>query len=169
MAYTKNTWATGDIITADKLNNLESGLEFATAREQLLNGYDLNGYTDTYKYVINGANLVNYPSSASVWATLDVEKINQNTSTQTLVDANNNVFIRNLGDNPPIWSAWTEIANDSKVVHNTGTGTVAGDKTFTGNNNFSGATTLQTGNYGLRVTTSGVQKTSDGGTTWINI
>lgn len=27
MAYNKNTWATDDIITADKLNNLESGLE----------------------------------------------------------------------------------------------------------------------------------------------
>ena len=26
MAYTTNTWATDDIITADKLNNLESGL-----------------------------------------------------------------------------------------------------------------------------------------------
>lgn len=26
MAYTKNTWASGDIITADKLNNIESGI-----------------------------------------------------------------------------------------------------------------------------------------------
>lgn len=26
MSYTKNTWATGDIITADKLNNIESGI-----------------------------------------------------------------------------------------------------------------------------------------------
>lgn len=105
----------------------------ATAREQILDGYDINGYTDTYKYVINGANnLVNYPSSASTWATLDVEKINPNTSTQTLTDTNNKVFIRHVGGNPPTWSAWTEIANDNKVVHNTGTETAAGDKTFTG-------------------------------------
>lgn len=64
---------------------------------------------------------------------------------------------------------WEFVANDETVVHNTGTETVAGDKNFTGNNNFSGATKLQTGNYGLRVTTTGIQKTSDGGTTWVNI
>lgn len=68
-----------------------------------------------------------------------------------------------------IWKTWVQIADNSKVVHNTGTETVAGDKNFTGNNDFSGDTKLQTGNYGLRVTTSGVQKTSDGGTTWANI
>jgi len=58
---------------------------------------------------------------------------------------------------------WKKLSNDSMVVHNTGTETIAGDK------NFIGQTTLKTGNYGLRVTTSGVQKTSDGGTTWTNI
>lgn len=29
MAYTKTTWATGDVITADKLNNAEEGIEAA--------------------------------------------------------------------------------------------------------------------------------------------
>lgn len=65
--------------------------------------------------------------------------------------------------------SWIKLADDSNLVHNTGDETVAGNKTFTGNNNFSGSTTLKTGNYGLRVTTAGVQKTSDGGTTWVNI
>lgn len=64
---------------------------------------------------------------------------------------------------------WFKLSNDETVVHNTGTETVAGNKTFTGDNNLSGTTTLKTGNYGLRVTTSGIQKTSDGGTTWTNI
>lgn len=27
MSYTKNTWATGDVITAEKLNNIENGIE----------------------------------------------------------------------------------------------------------------------------------------------
>ena len=91
-----------------------SNIVSATAREQIFDGYDLNGYADTYKYVINGAkNLVNYPSSASTWATLDVDKINQNTSTQTLTDTNNKVFIRNLGGNPPTWSSWIELAPTS--------------------------------------------------------
>jgi len=64
---------------------------------------------------------------------------------------------------------WNLIPKDSTVVHNTGTETLAGDKTFTGNTNLTGQTTLQTGNYGLRVTTTGIQKTSDNGVTWVNI
>lgn len=27
MAYVKNEWSTGDVITADKLNNIENGIE----------------------------------------------------------------------------------------------------------------------------------------------
>lgn len=68
-----------------------------------------------------------------------------------------------------VWQPWVKVAHDDEVVHNTGTETIAGDKAFTGNNNFSGPTTLKTGNYGLRVTTTGIQKTADGGTTWTNI
>lgn len=64
---------------------------------------------------------------------------------------------------------WLKVANNATVVHNTGDETVAGNKTFTGSNNFSGETKLQTGNYGLRVTTTGIQKTADGGATWTNI
>lgn len=29
MAYTKNTWQCGDVVTADKLNNIEDGIEQA--------------------------------------------------------------------------------------------------------------------------------------------
>ena len=65
--------------------------------------------------------------------------------------------------------SWLKVPNDATAVHNIGDETVAGNKTFTGSNNFSGSTILKTGNYGLRVTTSGVQKTSDGGATWANI
>lgn len=64
---------------------------------------------------------------------------------------------------------WVKLSDDATVVHNTGTETVAGDKTFTGIGTFTGPTTLKTGNYGLRVTTTGVQKTSDNGVTWTNI
>ena len=144
-----------------------SNIVSATAREQIFDGYDLNGYADTYKYVINGAkNLVNYPSSASTWATLDVDKINQNTSTQTLTDTNNKVFIRNLGGDPATWSSWIELANDANVVHKTGNETIAGDKTLTGNTTLA-TTTILAGDYGLRVTPSGFQKTTDG-RTWVS-
>lgn len=55
------------------------------------------------------------------------------------------------------WSNWSLVPVDGQVVHNTGDESISGDKTFL------------SGNYGLRVTSSGVQKTSDGGATWTNI
>lgn len=84
----------------------------ATARGQILDGYDLNGYTDPYKYVVNGAkNLVNYPSGASTYATIEVEKINNGTATQKVTDTNNKMFIRSLGGNPATWSAWRDVSD----------------------------------------------------------
>lgn len=84
----------------------------ATARGQILDGYDLNGYTDPYKYVINGAkNLVNYPSGASAWATLEVENINDKTATQTLKDSNSQVFIRSRSGSAATWSAWRNVSD----------------------------------------------------------
>lgn len=56
---------------------------------------------------------------------------------------------------------WYKLASDNTVVHNTGNETIAGNKTLTG------LTTMLTGNYGLRVTSSGFQKTTDGGKTWV--
>lgn len=57
-------------------------------------------------------------------------------------------------------------SNDAQLVHNTGNETVAGDKTFTGNTTLA-STTISAGNYGLRVTPSGFQKTTDG-RTWVS-
>ena len=31
MSYTKNNWQTGDVVTADKLNNMENGIEAASS------------------------------------------------------------------------------------------------------------------------------------------
>ena len=56
-------------------------------------------------------------------------------------------------------------SNDSQLVHNTGNETIAGDKTLVGNTTLA-TTTILAGNYGLRVTTSGIQKTTDG-KTWV--
>ena len=57
-------------------------------------------------------------------------------------------------------------SNDAQLVHKTGNETIAGDKTFTGNTNLA-TTTMLAGNYGLRVTSSGFQKTTDG-KTWVS-
>lgn len=56
-------------------------------------------------------------------------------------------------------------SNDSQLVHKTGNETIAGDKTLVGNTTLA-TTTILAGNYGLRVTTSGIQKTTDG-KTWV--
>lgn len=56
-------------------------------------------------------------------------------------------------------------SNDSQLVHKTNNETIAGDKTFVGNTTLT-TTTILEGNYGLRVTSSGIQKTTDG-KTWV--
>ncbi|MBJ7691999.1 collagen-like protein [Weissella confusa] len=57
-------------------------------------------------------------------------------------------------------------SNDLQLVHKTGNEVFAGDKTFTGNTTLA-TTTILAGNYGLRVTPSGFQKTTDG-RTWVS-
>lgn len=57
-------------------------------------------------------------------------------------------------------------SNDAQLVHKTGNEALAGDKTFTGNTTLA-TTTILAGNYGLRVTPSGFQKTTDG-RTWVS-
>lgn len=73
-----------------------------------------------------------------------------------------------IGNVATDWTPAPEDApsNDSQLVHNTGNETVAGDKTFTGNTTLA-TTTILAGNYGLRVTSSGFQKTTDG-RTWVS-
>ena len=73
-----------------------------------------------------------------------------------------------LGNIATDWSPAPEDApsNDAQLVHNTGNETVAGDKSLTGNTTLA-TTTILAGNYGLRVTPSGFQKTTDG-KTWVS-
>ena len=73
-----------------------------------------------------------------------------------------------IGNVATDWSPAPEdtLSNDSQLVHKTGNETIAGDKTFTGNTTLATSTILA-GNYGLRVTPSGFQKTTDG-KTWVS-
>lgn len=57
-------------------------------------------------------------------------------------------------------------SNDAQLVHKAGNETISGDKTLVGNTNLA-TTTMLAGNYGQRVTTSGIQKTTDG-KTWVS-
>lgn len=72
------------------------------------------------------------------------------------------------GSIPTDWTPAPEDvpSNDAQLVHKTGNETVAGDKSLTGNTTLA-TTTILAGNYGLRVTPSGFQKTTDG-KTWVS-
>lgn len=82
-----------------------------------------------------------------------------------------NITIKNMkleaGNAATDWTPAPEDApsNDAQLVHKTGNETIAGDKTLIGNTTL--ATTILAGNYGLRVTSSGFQKTTDG-RTWVS-
>lgn len=150
-----------------------------TTFTQLIDGYtktklsttvkDLNYITDPGKYRVD-TTYTNLPTGFPSASTMFVDNNGDNSLIfQRIlsrdVDGNQSgdvdVFVRmQIQSN---WTPWRKLAQDQQVLHNSGTETASGNKTFTGQ------TTMLTGNYGLRVTTTGVQKTADGGTTWVNI
>lgn len=80
MAYVKTTWQTGDVITAEKLNNMEGGIEdlqpILLEAEGVLDGSDIvftfTGYTfaDVIAYVQAGRTVrvkCRYASSNILW------------------------------------------------------------------------------------------------------
>jgi len=149
--FTGNTSFSG-VITGGQVNLPSSG--------------DLNTLTDTGKYYqtvsVNVANWTNRPNNAPNYAfSVDViGQANRAMATQMYrVHTTSRMWVRTMWlDGATIaTSQWAELANDATVVHNIGTETINGDKTFT------------SGNYGLRVTSTGIQKTSDKGVTWTNI
>lgn len=81
---------------------------------EIKDGYDMNGYRTDGTYFLNGAkNIVNYPTNASTWATLVVHAISNTTATQTLIDTNNNIYVRTLGGNPATWGNWTKQTSEA--------------------------------------------------------
>lgn len=81
---------------------------------EIKDGYDMNGYNTDGTYFLNGAkNIVNYPTNASTWATLVVHAISNTTATQTLIDTNNNIYVRTLGGNPATWGSWTKQTSEA--------------------------------------------------------
>lgn len=108
--------------------------------------------------------IANYFNPLGAWYLVEVIPGNgDKTGVIRTVTTNSSQIIYYAAVNNGVLGPWKKLTDDANLVHNTGNETVAGDK------NFTGQTTLKTGNYGLRITTSGVQKTSDGGTTWVSI
>lgn len=124
-------------------------------------------HMQTYQgfWYIGNDSVANGPTGNWTWAVIEV--VTGNTETTGLIRTarfgTNSIYSSNV--NSGAINGWTLIATDANVVHNTGNETVAGDKTLVGNTTLASTTILE-GNYGLRVTASGIQKTTDG-KTWV--
>lgn len=140
MAYTKNTWATDDIITAPKLNNIESGLEFAT------NGI-ANTFTD-FNTVANAmttfvgnwkvtSNVVkNGPNGDTSYSHVSVSPVAGNGGYITVVPLSGiGMYVGTVSSGV---ITWFKLAKDTEAVKLTGDQTVSGNKTFSGTTNTTG-------------------------------
>ena len=57
MSYTKTTWSDGDVITAEKLNNIESGVESASTSGSILIVHKSGGIFDkTWQEICDAIN-----------------------------------------------------------------------------------------------------------------
>lgn len=114
---------------------------------------DINTLTDTGKYYqamsVNASNWTNRPSNApNLSFSVDViGQANKALATQVYyVHTTSRMWVRTMWMNGATiaTSQWTELANDNNVVHNTGTETIAGDKTFTGTTSLSNGASITT-------------------------
>lgn len=116
--------------------------------------------TDTQYYELTSTT----PTNQLIAGRLFIRFMAQDTSDISYTITNSMLTI---SDSFPDWQPAPEDApsNDSQLVHKTNNETIVGDKTFVGNTTLT-TTTILEGNYGLRVTSSGIQKTTDG-KTWV--
>lgn len=161
-----------DLINLKSVDNTWTGVNEFT---QPINGMfttkniDETDYNDIaknmYKYsgigLVTGTPLDNSPLNGATWYLIQVMP-GQGPDSGYI-----QAYIRGITYGTGVYQGglqgWTELADNSKVIHNTGNETSSGDKTF------NGQTTLLNGNYGLQVTNSGIMKTNDAGKTWVNI
>lgn len=167
-------------ITAPAGNKAATGIYFwinstFESGKQWAFSFDIKGtgvYLDA-RVGLEGSNIANSPKGNVISTWTRVSSYGTSTGSNVLTiyfntaSAALDVYIKlpkiEIGNIPTDWTPAPEDApsNDAQLVHKTGTETIAGDKTFTGNTTISTATILA-GNYGLRVTASGIQKTTDG-------
>lgn len=155
-------------------NNISKGIETG---QQWAFSFDIKGvgiYSDK-RIGIEDSNQFNSPTGnvPSSWTRVNATGVSAGSNTVVIYFNTKlsalDVYIKlpkiELGSVATDWTPAPEDApsNDAQLVHKTGTETIAGDKTFTGNTTIS-TTTILAGNYGLRVTASGIQKTTDGKT-----
>jgi len=140
MAYTKNTWVTDDIITADKLNNLETGvsnsfISRATFTDWNAVANNMTAYDG--KYYTQLQVIANGPTTGSN-STIEVISMGSNSGTLIIRPTGNNGFYYSSVLNGVI-SGWVKLSNDAEVFKLTGDQTASGNKSFTGNVSIAGS------------------------------
>lgn len=150
---------TGNVDTATKLQTRQAN--FTSFTEVATNMLQYAGLWYVLGDTITGA-----PYSGIVFAIIEV--IPGNTNTNGIIKFttfNNGSYYDGLTYVAIVTSngmgKWIRPTDDSKVLHNSGNETASGDKTF------NGQTTLLNGNFGLRVTNTGIFKTTDAGKNWV--
>lgn len=135
----------------------------------ILDTLDASG--NTLKSV--GGNPISYNADGISWCSINVDDNTANVQARIWTDSmmENAYYSRLKVERGNIATDWTPApedvpSNDSQLVHKTGNETLAGDKSLVGNTTLA-STTILAGNYGLRVTPSGFQKTTDG-KTWVS-
>lgn len=152
------------INNADHANDLIRGTSYIVLENIDKSGNILKSITgNTVSYNANGISqcyISMDDNTVSVRVRIRTNNMNANTYYSRLKVERGNI--------PTDWTPAPEDApsNDAQLVHKTGNEVLAGDKTFTGNTTLA-STTILAGNYGLRVTPSGFQKTTDG-RTWVS-
>lgn len=139
MGYTKNTWITDDIITADRLNAMETGISNFYNPINLDVGYDFDNLKTAGYYMGSGI----FPNSPIPTATyayhVEVYTSRQGFITQKVTRYSGEltfVYVRSFITS---WQSWQQLATISSVVSLTGDQTVAGNKSFTGNVSIAGS------------------------------
>lgn len=109
MSYTPNTWASGDVISAAKMNNIEQGLVETNAqslyeRGTLISNVSINDITTPGKYysndTANTATITDLPSAIVAGFTLYVLCQGNATLVQVIMQNTNNanwMFFRGVG------------------------------------------------------------------------
>lgn len=143
----KNTFK--NAINGGLLSRIATFTDFATVAK------DMDSYVGLWK--VDNFTVANSPVTNMKYYQIEIQAGDwYKSGVINIYDRINDVYYYTTVLNSVI-RGWKKVSRDDLVVHNTGTETINGDKTF------------RSGNYGLRVTSTGIQKTSDNGVTWVDI
>lgn len=142
MSYTKNIWKTDDIITADKLNNMEDGILGQYSKPATFTDFNTvaSGMT-TYQGVwhVGGTGVANGPNGTTTWSIVEVISANDTGTGLVRVTpfSSSIVYVSSVTFGYIV--GWVKISNDTDFVKLTGDQTISGNKSFTGNVSIAGS------------------------------